>query len=259
MKKIGYGMLIVLASVLLHGCKGTKVATGTAVQKLKAEKIIANHYTKSFNYNTLNARVKVRYEDADKSVSPNVTLRMEKDKKIWVSAKVLGITVAKALITPTKVSYYEKITNTYFDGDFKLLSEWLGTSLDFEKVQQLLLGQAIFDLRTEKYQSDIDQQHYQLVPKKQLALFERLFLVYPATYKMHTQQLKQHSEKRDLTITYESYQKVGNQDFPKNIHIRAVEGVDTTTIQVEYRAVDYNPKVSFPFKIPSGYEQVTIE
>ena len=46
--------------------------------------------------------------------------------------------MAKALITPTKVSYYEKINNTYFEGDFSLLSNWLGTDLDFQKSSKFI-------------------------------------------------------------------------------------------------------------------------
>ncbi len=257
MNRIGY--LLFFTVLFLYSCKGTKAVTANTIKKAKAEKIIANHYKNTFTYTTLNARLKVKYEDATQSFSPTVTLRMEKDKKIWVSAKFLGITVAKALITPEKVSYYEKMNNTYFEGDFELLSEWLGTALDFDKVQHLLIGQALFDLREDAYESSIISQKYQLTPKKQLALFERLFLMHTDNYKMFTQQLKQPSKNRNLTINYLSYQKIGNQDFPKNIYVEALDADEKTVIKIEYRTVDYNAKVTFPFKIPSGYEQVTIQ
>ncbi|OED34946.1 hypothetical protein AB832_06680 [Flavobacteriaceae bacterium (ex Bugula neritina AB1)] len=257
MNRIFYALFFSL--ILLYSCKGTKAVTGGTVKKLKAEKVIANHYNKAFNFTSLNAKVKVKYQDAKQSFSPNVTLRIEKDKKIWVSAKLLGITLAKALITPEKVSYYEKVNGTYFEGDFKLLSEWLGTNLDFDKVQQLLLGQSIFNLRDDKYTSEVQEGKYVLRPKKQLELFERLFLIHPDSFKMAVQQLKQEKEKRNLAILYKSYQKVGNQYFPKEINIEASEDTDRTLITIDYRTVDYNAKVSFPFKIPSGYEQVTIE
>ncbi len=257
MNRIFYALFFFL--ILFHSCKGTKAVTGSAVKKLKAEKVIANHYNKAFNFTTLNAKVKVQYQDAKQSFSPNVTLRIEKDKRIWVSAKLLGITLAKVLITPEKVSYYEKVNSTYFEGNFELLSTWLGTDLDFDKVQQLLLGQAIFNLRDDKYTSAIQNGKYTLQPKKQLELFERLFLVHPDSFKMAVQQLKQAEERRELTISYNNYQKVGNQFFPKEIRIEASEDTEKTLITMDYRIVDYNARVSFPFKIPSGYEQVTIE
>ncbi|MCK8523283.1 DUF4292 domain-containing protein [Aquimarina sp. D1M17] len=257
MNKVVY--LLCISLLFLNSCKGTKEVATTRIKKLSAEKVIANHYNKSFNFETLNAKIKIKYDDGKKSFGPSATLRMEKDKMIWVSVKMLGITLAKALITPEKVSYYEKIENTYFEGDFKLLSEWLGTELDFEKVQQLLLGQALFNLRDDKYKATVYNQTYQLKPKTELALFERLFLIQPEGFKIAEQQLKQPIENRNLNIIYREYQKVGNQDFPKRIRIDAVQTDSKTTIDLEYREVDYNARVSFPFKIPSGYKEVVIQ
>ena len=243
----------------LNSCKSTKVVSTSRVKKMNAEKIIANHYNRDFNFKTLNARIKVKYDNGRQSFSPTATLRLEKDKTIWVSVKMLGITLAKALITPEKVSYYEKINNTYFEGDFKLLSEWLGTALSYDKVQQLLLGQALFNLREDKYRSSIADRSYLLKPKEESALFERLFLIHPDSFKIFSQQLKQPVESRDLAINYQGYQKVGNQDFPKEIYIEALQENKKTTIGIEYKTVDYNVIVSFPFKIPPGYKEVTIQ
>ncbi len=251
--------LLFFSLIVLNSCKSTKGITEAGVKRLNAEKVIANHYNRSFNFETLNTKVKVKYDDGKQSFSPIATLRFERDKKIWVSVKMLGITLAKALITPEKVGYYEKINNTYFEGDFRLLSEWLGTDLDFKKVQQMLLGQALFNLREDKYKSSIANQSYKLQPKTELALFERLFLVRPDTFKMAQQKLTQPAENRDLTINYKTYQKVGNQEFPKEIYIEALQDKKKTSIEIEYKTVDYNAKVSFPFTIPSGYKQVTIQ
>ncbi|WP_066312223.1 DUF4292 domain-containing protein [Aquimarina aggregata] len=259
MSKIRIVGYMLFSLVLLSSCKSTNAVTGTRLKKLSSEKIIANHYNRSFNFETLNAKLRVKYDDGKNSYSPAVTLRMEKDKAIWISVKMI-IPLAKVLITPEKVSYYEKINNTYFEGDFTVLSEWLGTNdLDFDKVQQMLLGQALFNLRKDKYKSTVTDQTYQLVPKADLALFERLFLIRPDSFKMASQQLKQPIENRNLAINYHTYQKIGNQDFPKQIGIEAVQGDETTRIDIEYKAVDYNAKVSFPFKIPSGYKEVTIQ
>ena len=252
---------ICLTAILItaSSCKSTAGADGTITKRLKAKKVISNHYNQAFNFNTLHARVKVNYKDEKQSVSPNVTLRMERDKTIWLSAKMLGITLAKVMITPSRVQYYEKINNTYFDGDFKMLSKWLGTDLDYNKVQQLLLGQSLFDLKKEHYEVAIVDHGYQLKPTEDLELFNRLFLIAPQNFKMKLQLLAQPVEKRGLSVLYETYQKVGNQDFPKEIVIKATQNQEQTLIKLDYRSVDFNPKVSFPFSIPKGYEEITVE
>ncbi len=73
---------------------------------------------------------------------------MEKDKVIWLSA-TLGL--ARLMITPEKVQFYNKIDNEFFDGDYKLLSDFVGVELDFYKVQNILLGQTIFPLDDKSY------------------------------------------------------------------------------------------------------------
>jgi hypothetical protein len=70
--------------------------------------------------------------------------------------------MAKASITPTSVSYYEKIKGTYFEGDFSALSQWLGTDLDYNKIQNMLLGEPLDDLSKGKYKESLGEQSYRL-------------------------------------------------------------------------------------------------
>ena len=105
--------------------------------------------------------MKIEYIEKDRSEGTTVSLRIEKDKTIWMSK--LGL--VKALITPTRVAFYNKLDNTYFDGDFSYLNKLLGTELNFEMVQNLLLGQAVFDLNKEPYYASSVANKYQLKPE----------------------------------------------------------------------------------------------
>ena len=142
-------------------------ASGELNTRLTAKQLIKEHNKSEAKFKTLQARVRVEYVQGDRSQSHTVNLRMEKDKTIWLSA-TLGIVRAK--ITPSKVSFYNKLDNTYFDGDFSLISNLLGTTLDFEKVQNILLGNAIYNLDNEKYDNDIHEGSYVLSPKNQKEL-----------------------------------------------------------------------------------------
>ena len=66
------------------------------------------------------------------------------------------------MITPSKVSYYEKINNTYFEGDFSMLSNWLGTDLNLNKVQNLFLGKAIDNLTKDRWISEWWKKMFQI-------------------------------------------------------------------------------------------------
>ena len=256
LKQILYIFIIALA---VTSCKSSKMASNTSRVDMSAKNVIKNHYNNAFNKETINAKLKIKY--IGKTNFPGVTasLRIKKDETIWISLNKFGFPVGKALITPTKVSYYEKINRTYFDGDFTLLSNWLGTELDFEKVQNLLLGQALLNLKDEKFSINFYQNKYQLTPKKSYDLFSILFLINPDNFKIDSQIIHQKDDNKSLTINYRDYTKVDNEVFPKEIHIAASDTKNTSTIDINYRSVDFNNHVSFPFKIPSDYKQIVLK
>ena len=156
---------IVSAFILffLIGCKSKQtVAIAAANENTAVKKIISGHYQNKHDFSTLNIRANAKYQDEKQSHSMNADIRIKKDEIIWINIKFFGIPMAKAMITPTKVSYYEKINNTFFEGDFSLLSNWLGTDLDFDKVQNLLTGKALDDLHKLKYLVSIINKMYKL-------------------------------------------------------------------------------------------------
>jgi hypothetical protein len=99
---------------------------------------------------------------------------------------------------------------------------------------------------------------YQLEPVRANYL-KKMFLLDAGNYKAVAQQLGQANENRSVTITYPEYQKIGGQIFPGQIKISANEGPDNTQIDLAFKSVDFNVPVSFPFSIPSGYEEIAVE
>lgn len=248
------GMLLLVLTV--GACKSTKSVTGgEADARLSAKNIINNHYTNQPHFKTLSGRVKIDYTNGDESQGVNVSLRMEKDKVIWMSAP-LG--VVKVHITPDKVSFYNKLENEYFDGDFSYLSHLLGTDLDFEKVQNLLLGNAVMDLRKEKYNSEIYEGNYQLKPKNAQEFFKILFQLEPKNFKIATQEISQPEKARQLSAKY-TYQDISGNVLPDEILITAEEAGELTKIDLSFRNLELNKPMNFPYKVPKGFDKITLK
>ena len=251
--------LLLLTLILLSSCGVRKAKMGTvAPEDAAVAAVVAQHYDNEVDFNTLQGRLSLDYQTSERSQRVTVSFRMKKNDTIWMSGQLLGIPLAKVLITPNSVQFYEKITKTYFDGDFSLLSDLLGTPLDFQKVQNLLLGQTIYDLRDERYKLTESARGYQLQPVQE-NLLKRMFLLDAGNFKAVAQQLGQERENRSVTVTYPEYQKVNGQLFPSEIKIIATEGAENTKIDMAFKNVEFNVPVSFPFSIPSGYEEISIE
>lgn len=248
---------LLLFSCLMAGCKTAKTisANGEISSGLSAKQLIKKNTKNQADFKTLTARVKAGYFRKDKSKGTTISLRMEKDKIIWMSAP---FSMAKVLITPERVSFYNKIDNTYFDGDFELLSDFVGTDLDFSKVQNILLGEALYNLKRDNYIASTHENSYLLQPKNQQTLFEIFYLLNPSHFKMDSQQFTQPQENRHLQIDYKNYQEVEKQTLPQNIKIIALESHEETIIDLEYKSVALNENIRFPFRIPSGYKEIEI-
>lgn len=251
--------IIVLILVGLQSCKSAKSISsdGTLNSNISTKQLIKKHNKQDLDFKTLQARVKIEYSEAgkDKTQSYTLNLRMENGKTIWLSA-TLGL--ARAIITPDKVQFYDKLNNQYFDGNYAILSNLLGVELDYNKVQNLLLGQAIFKLNDKDYASSTYEKSYMLNPKEQDALFELFMLLNPGHFKTDSLQIHQPQDRRFLQVDYTTYQDVEKQVVPQNIRIVAVDNEDEVTIVLDYKSVSLNNELRFPFKIPSGYKEIKL-
>lgn len=252
-------VLLIAVVLFATSCKSIKVISENYVAKpLPIEKVFKNYQQNTFNQQTVKAKIKVDYKDDKTEQSFIANLRMEKDKAIWITATVLGIPLVKALITPDKVSYYEKINESYFEGDFSMLSDWLGTSLDFQKVQNMLLGQPITSFDVSNTEISIDENSYLIKPMSHAEPFAFLFWLHPQHYKLNKQVAVNPSTAAYFSVAYKKYQVVTNEYFPSILLIDALSQQKTIKIELDFKSVEFNESVTFPFEIPNGYKPVQL-
>lgn len=252
---------LVLLSVFVVSCKSKAVAVQNTDKTVEApkedKKAIAKHYDNKLDFKTLNIKASAKYEDEKQSQNVTAEIKIEKDKQILVSVRFLGITMAKALITPTTVSYYEKIKGTYYEGDFTSLSKWLGTELDYSKVQNLLVGEALDDLRKGKYTQTIVENLFKLEDEKE-AKIKKTFYLDSEKYLIQKEEISQPTENRMLAIKYSDSKTFNQGILPTKIEINAVQPKGKTDINLEYNNITFNEELSFPYSVPSGYKKVII-
>ena len=256
MKKTHYIHSLILALVLFTSCKSSKVARDvTSNLKLSAKQVVKENAKKAANFKTLQSKLKITYTDGAKQQAHTVSYRMQKDEVLWMSAP-FGIIRAK--ITPNEVAFYNKLDNTYFKGDFDYFSKLLGTSLNFQNIQNILLGETLFNLKDNTYKLSLHEGNYALQPKQQQDLYEIFYLLNPSHYKVQSQQLSRFKDQQHLQIDYLDYQNVQEQELPRTIKIIAVKGQDEVKAALEFKSVVLDQELRFPFKIPSGYKKIEL-
>ena len=257
-KYITYTLIL----VVIASCKTKKtVAEQTVAQQTvsnnKAKEVIQKHYENVLSFKTASIRSSADYADKKQSISINADIRIKKDEIIWINLKFFGIPMAKALITPTRVSYYEKANGTYFDGNYSILTKMLGTDLDFQKVQNLLLGRPIDNLTKEDFIAEIAENLFQLKSINQTDI-EKSFSFETANYLLKKQFINQTSKSRNVMVNYPSFTNQDNMFLPTGVSILANQK-DQVKIDVEYKKITFNESLSYPYSIPDGYSQIKID
>lgn len=256
--------LYILIIIFLASCKPKQVFVDTktpaAVVKddnvLTSEKIIQNHYSNKIDFSTLYIRANAKYKHEDDSQSVSAEIKIQKGEKILVSIRVLGITMAKALITPNEVKYYEKISGTYFEGDYEALSQWLGTDLDFNKIQNMLIGKPIDDLTKENYSFTETEKFYKLNAIEDKT--EKSFFFEAVHFLLKKQEIKQPEKERSFEANYPNFQEYPSGILPAGLTINAFQK-GKTTIVIDYNSITFNEDLSFPYSVPSGYDRIFIK
>lgn len=255
-------MICLSSSLTLVSCKAkakvVKENKSEDTNRMTAERIIKKHYNNSNEFSTLYIKSNVKYSDEKQSQNVTAEIKIKKNEQILVSIRFLGITMAKALITPTMVSYYEKMGGTYFEGDFSSLSQWLGTDLDFFKVQNMLIGQAMDDLTKGNYQDSLVEQSYRLeeISKNDV---KKYFFFDTGKFLLNKQEIAQITQNRKMDVSYSDFKMYNDSSFPSSIFISAEQDRGKTEISMAYNAITLNEELSFPYNVPNSYKRILIK
>jgi len=229
----------------------------SVAKEMSAKKVARKHISSNFDKKSVEAKLKANFNNGKLKQSISVSLKIKKDEVIWLKGTKF-ITVFKAKITPTSVSYYSPYAKNYFEGDFTMLKKLLGTDINFEQLQNLLLGQSLINVKEQKQKVRIEDNSYVLSPENQESLFDIFFFVNPSHFKLDKQSIVNSVKEQRLDILYPSYNLVDDVIFPSEIKIKAKQPNKFTNIDFLVKSVVFNTDFDTSFTIPKGYKQIKL-
>ncbi|NCT10775.1 MAG: DUF4292 domain-containing protein [Flavobacteriia bacterium] len=243
--------------MLFSSCKTTKnmMDANAIASETSAKKVAKKHFDAHFDKKSIDAKLKVNFNNGKTNQSLTVNLLIEKDKVIYIKGTKF-ITVFKAKITPNSVSYYSPLAKNYFEGDFSLIEEFLGVEINFEQLQNLFLGQALQNVKKEKQQLEIVNNKYVLSPEVQPALFDIFFTINPSHFKLEEQKIVYIDKNLLLDIQYFGYHIIEKTIFPGEIKIGTKTEKSFTNIYLIYKSVVFGETLDTSFEIPNGYKRI---
>ena len=260
MKKFSKALRILflfVISLLLINCKSVAVLpTKTPVKRVDLNALaleIKGNYPKA---KTLRSRIRAVYDDGKRKQQVIVQMRMERQKKVWLSASMV-IPIAKLLVTKEGVSFYEKFQKNYFKGDFELINAPFNASFSYDDIENLFLGKPLVDPSVGRWKQISNPQYYILIPQGKNGGLQPTLFFDPTTFLLKEQRILIPGTLQNLTIKYTNHQRIQGDYFPQQIEVILIDGTQRYQLDLEYTRTDLPDVLSFPFQIPEGYKQMT--
>lgn len=228
---------------------------------LKKNELLEKVNQARFNFKRLRLSGKGVFEAENNRQSFRFDIRMLNDSLIWVSISdpLLGIGIARGLITPVEVSYYNTLDKSYYRGSPEGLKKSLGFDFAFQNLFPLLSANApTFKENTlrhvpEAYVIMNFDPTGQTPPRPMQEAFTEVFIS-PENFRPAQVEIKEPVNSRSYSATYGSYHLTDELLFPEKITLayRAQKG---GSVELNINRVEVNGAFGFPYSIPTGYEQ----
>ena len=251
-------IILLITALFFSACKSVAVLpTKTPVKNTNLEALVSkikNNYPK---IDKVRSRIKASYDDGKREQQVIVQFRMESKKTIWLSATML-IPIAKLLITPEQVSFYEKFQKTYYQGNFNLINAPFNTSFKYSDIENLFLGKPFLDLGESKWKQISNPQYYILIPQGKRSGLKPTLFFDPVSFLLKEQRVMIPGTSYSLTIKYLRHLRIEGKALPSLIEATLFDGNRSQRLELEFTRTDFTEGLTFPFQIPQGYSKLEL-
>lgn len=279
-------LLIVTISVFFTDCKRKKELEKTPVSTsdtsggrcrldFKSARTLIRHITENeFKYDWLSGKAEVQSLVDGKEENLDIKLTMKKDSAILVSIRyILGLEVAKVLITKDSVKLVNYINKTYFKGDMNYINEILNADLDFDVVQAVLFGNsAEFHDDEARLKSVTDRQnchyilgterrrrlrkiaHGQLEPRKSL----QTMTLDPNNFKIIRNEFFDVETNRMFVASYDKFVAKDSIYAPRHVDIDIV-AEKKVSLKIDYVRIEKGQPQKLSLNIPAKYDPIPVK
>lgn len=208
------------------------------------------------DFSTFSAKVKVDFTGSDgKKPDFTANIRIKKDSIIWVNVTaLLGIEVFRLIVTPDSVKLLNKMDRKVELRSVSYLQDLAKIPFTFKELQALLIGNPVFLDSNNIVSYRKDDKTISLLSISDV--FKHLLTVSTDDYRLLHSKLDDADQLRNRTcnITYGNYENKNGLLFPTSRSITVVEKTKLD-IGLQFKQVDFNLDLTFPFNIPRNYKR----
>jgi len=253
-------LLVMVGMLVFTSCK-TKRKIAMPSHDVPSEVSAANAASiKTFELNnldfhTFSGRAKTKIELDKKVHDVTLHVRIERNKAIWLSVSaILGVEVARVLITPDSVKILNKLQGEYIVKPFDYIYNYTNRGITFATLQDLLMANVSSNLlRTENVQVASASDEFIVVGVKEKLSYQYRINKENRPFNFVLQEL---GGMQNLEAFYGNYAKTNGYNFPQNIALNIVGEDVALRAQLGYNRVSFNENVEMPFSVSGRYKVI---
>jgi hypothetical protein len=206
---------------------------------------------KQFTFNTFSGKAKAKLDiDGDKN-DATLNIRIQHDQKIWVSVTaLLGIEVARAVITPDSIWVVNRLQGVYIKKPFSYLYQYGGNQVNFKTLQALLVGNAIPETLADNANVGTDNGNTLVSGRLQDLMYS---LTIGPDFKVSQTNLNNQLAALTLQVSNSAFIQADNRIMPSQIDIVSSAGNKRANINLHYNSAEYDKVLEYPFSIPDRF------
>lgn len=215
----------------------------------KTEAVIKGLEDNSFDTEYLEGSARIKLESRDYNVGGTATIRLHKDKAIWMSVKKFGFEGARALIRPDSFFVINRLNGDYTAEPLSYIEEKYKIPARFDLLQEIVLGNAVFFTRDLKLQTEGDV--YTL--SGQDGRFATKHVVDGRGFKLLEMTLNELAQDRTLSISNTDFRKAPGKEnapdfaFERTVRIDA-EATGPAKLELTFNRLKFSGPLAMPFK-----------
>lgn len=230
------------------GTATTDNTSTSASTSRKATKMMRTLEDNRFLTEYFEGRAKIKVESKDFNIGGTATIRIERDKAIWVSMKKFGFEGARALIRPDSFFVVNKLNGDYTAEPLSYIEEKYKIPARFDLLQEMMMGNAVFFSRNMEL---ADEDSF-LVLTGRDDRFETEHLLDKTDLRLLQTSLTEFGQNRKLQVMNGDFRQAerinGQPDFAHKRTINVDAGAQSGKFEMEFTRLNFSGPLAMPFR-----------
>lgn len=205
-----------------------------------------------FEFDNLSLRGACDYTGSAGEYSFTVNMRMQRDKKVWMSVSAFFIEAARILITEDSIHIINYLDKSVISRSLDFAAQYTGMKLTVGQIQDVLVGNSV--LKHDKNSEYANNTTDILVTTRinQFLLKEVFHFDYLRPIKVNGEEA---GTRNKLDMEYNDFTQVNNRLLPQFVNLAAVTNTQIINATIKYSDISTEPIDGWPFNIPAKYER----